>query len=86
LGETNGRFKTSTLRSAGGDPVVRYARGKDHFLFWLDKVIDCGEFTPTLLAAYESKACRGDSPYHPFIAFKMVLLATLLNLSKRAIE
>ena len=81
-----GRFKTNTLRSVCGDPLVKYARGKDHFLFRLDKVIDWEEFTPTFLAAYEGKACRGESPYHPLIPFKMLLLAYLLNVSERAIE
>jgi transposase, IS5 family len=79
-------FKTNTLRSVCGDPLVRLARGKDHFLFRLDKVIDWDEFTPKLVEAYDGKACRGESPYHPLILFKMLLLAHLLNTSERAIE
>jgi IS5 family transposase len=81
-----GKFKTNTLHSVAGDPLVRLARGKDHFLFRLDKVIDWTEFTPQLLEAYKGKACRGESPYHPLILFKMLLLAHLLDTSERAIE
>ncbi len=66
--------------------MVKYARGKDHFLFRPDKIVNWDEFTPTFLAAYEGKACRGESPYHPLIPFKMLLLAYLLNVSERAIE
>ncbi len=47
-----GHFKTTTLRSVCGDPLVRLARGKDHFLFRLDKIIDWEEFTPKLVEAY----------------------------------
>ena len=79
-------FKANTLNSVVGDPLVRLARGKDHFLFRLDKAIDWHEFTPKLVEAYKGKACRGESPYHPLILFKMLLLAYLLNVSERAIE
>jgi IS5 family transposase len=81
-----GHFKTNTLRSICGDPLVRLARGKDHFLFRLDKVIDWQEFTPQLVEAYKGKASRGESPYHPLIPFKMLLLTYLLDTSERAIE
>jgi IS5 family transposase len=81
-----GHFKQNTLHSLAGDPLVKYAKGKDHFLFRLDKAIDWHEFTPGLLEAYKGKAKRGESPYHPLILFKMLLLAYLLNTSERAIE
>jgi len=81
-----GRFKTNTLGSVCGDPLVRLAQGRDHFLFRLDKIIDWQEFTPRLVEAYKGKACRGESPYHPLILFKMLLLVYLLNTSERAIE
>jgi IS5 family transposase len=79
-------FKHNTLHSIVGDPLVKYAQGKDHFLFRLDKAIDWDEFTPKLLEAYKGKARVGESPYHPLILFKMLLLAYLLNTSERAIE
>lgn len=79
-------FKQNTMHSLVGDPLVKYAQGKDHFLFRLDKVIDWHEFTPKLLEAYKGKAKRGEPPYHPLILFKMLLLAYLLNTSERAIE
>jgi hypothetical protein len=78
------RFKTNALRSVGGDRLVKYARGKDHFPFRLDQVVDWGEFSPTFLAAYEGRSCRRESPYHPVTPFKMLLLAILRNLSERA--
>ena len=81
-----GHFKTNTQRPICGDPLAKYARGKDHFLSRLDKVIDCGEFAPKRLEAYKGNACRGESPYHHLIPFKMLLLANLLNVSERAIE
>jgi hypothetical protein len=80
------RFKTNTLRSVCGDPLVKLARCKDHFLFRLDKIIDWQEFTPKLVEAYKGKASRGESPYHPLIRFKLLLQAYLLNTSERAIE
>ena len=81
-----GHFKTNTLRSICGDPLLRLARGKDHFLLRLDKIIDWQEFTPQLVEAYKGKACRGESPYHSLILFKMLLLAHLLNTPERAVE
>src|SRR4030042_1003612 len=42
-------FKHNTLHSIAGDPLLKYARGKDHFLFRLDKAIDWGEVTPKML-------------------------------------
>jgi IS5 family transposase len=81
-----GRFKPKTLSSVYGDPLVRYARPKDQFLFRLDKAIDWEEFTQRFLSEYESKPCRGESPYHPLILFKTLLLTYLLNVSERAIE
>jgi transposase, IS5 family len=79
-------FKHNTLHSIAGDPLLKYAQGKDHFLFRLNKVIDWDQFTPGLLAAYKGKARVGESPYHPLILFKMLLLAYLLGISERAVE
>ena len=62
-------FKHNTLHSIAGDPLLKYSRGKDHFLLRLDKVIDWDEFTPKLLEAYKGKARVGESPYHPLILF-----------------
>lgn len=81
-----GHFKQNTLHSLAGDPLKKYAQGKDHLLFRLNDTIDWDEFTPKLLAAYKGKARLGESPYHPLILFKMLLLAYLLNTSERAIE
>lgn len=81
-----GHFKQNTLHSLAGDPLKKYAQGKDHFLFRLNDTIDWDEFTPKLLEAYKGKARLGESPYHPLILFKMLLLAYLLNTSERAIE
>lgn len=81
-----GSFKRNTLHSIAGDPLAKYARRKDHFLFRLDRVVDWQEFTPKLLEAYKGKACRGESPYHPLILFKMLLVCYMLNTSERAVE
>jgi hypothetical protein len=59
-----GHFKTDSLRSICSGLLVRLVRGKDHFLFRLSKTI--------LVEAYEGKACRGKSSYHPLILFKML--------------
>ena len=79
-------FKQNTLHSLAGDPLKKYAEGKNHFLFRLDEAVDWHEFTPGLLEAYKGKAKLGESPYHPLILFKMLLLAYVLNTSERAIE
>jgi hypothetical protein len=76
----------NAVRSVGGDPLVKYARGNDHSLFRPDKIINWDEFTPKLLDACQGKACRGESPYHALIPFKMSLFTHLLNVSERAIE
>jgi IS5 family transposase len=80
------RFKKNTLKSLSGDPFLKYASGKRHFLFHLNEVIDWDAFTPRFLAAYEGEGRRGESPYHPLILFKMLLLTYLLNISERNAE
>jgi hypothetical protein len=69
-------MQTDTLRSDCGNSLVKLARGKDHFLFRLDKSIDWQEFTPKLVKAYKGKASRGESPPRlqndPLIPFRML--------------
>jgi IS5 family transposase len=81
-----GHFRTNKLGSICGDPLLRLARGRDHFLFRLDKIIDWHEFAPKLVEAGKGKACCGESSYYPLILFKMLLLVHLLDTSERAIE
>jgi IS5 family transposase len=80
------RFKKSTQNSVCGDVFLRYANGKDHFLFRLGRVIGWDEFTPVFVKAYKGGARIGEAPYHPLVLFKMLLLAHLFKTSERAVE
>lgn len=80
------RFKKSTQHSICGDPFVRCAKGRDHFLFRLGEVVDWDEFTPTFVKAYKGEAAVGEAPYHPLVLFKMLLLSHLFKTSERAVE
>ncbi len=80
------RFKKTTRDSVCGDPFVKYAKGKRHFLFHLSRVVDWDQFTPVFVKAYKGGAQIGETPYHPLILFRMLLLVHLLKISERAVE
>jgi IS5 family transposase len=90
LGEDFGSLQDKYTAIGLRRSSIKLARGKDHFLVRLDKIIDWQGFTPKLVEAYKGKACRSESPPRlhndPLILFKMLLLAHLLNTSERAIE
>jgi hypothetical protein len=84
LGEDFGSLQDKYTAIGLRRSSIKLARGKDHFLVRLDKIIDWQGFTPKLVEAYKGKACRSESPPRlhndPLILFKMLLLAHLLNI------
>ena len=80
------RFRASGGNSYWGDGYLEMAVAPNHFLRRLRDLLDWEGLTKDLADCYKGGAEYGPVPYHPAMAFKMLLLSYLYKLSERQTE
>jgi len=80
------RFKDLDRHSFFGDFLYLQVVPRDHFLVRLNQIIDWDDLGSLFVPAYQGVGQVGNTPYHPVVLLKRLLLAYLYQLSERQSE
>jgi len=80
------RYHQTRRGTFWGDYVFDQVVSPRHFLVALHELFGWEQLAERFICAYRGEALRGRPPYHPALAFKMLFLSFLFDLSERMVE
>jgi IS5 family transposase len=83
---TKKRYKNTREQTFFGNYIFDQVVPKDHFLRYLNELIQWDRFTDKLINLYRGGGEYGRPPFNPIQILKMCLLAYFYNLSDRQVE